>query len=73
MSMTPAYVRNGRLDVLAANALGAALYSDLFADPVRPANTARFLFLNPRASEFFVDWDKVAHDAVGILHAEAGT
>ena len=37
MSMTPAYVRNGRLDVLAANQLGAALYSDLFADPVRPA------------------------------------
>ena len=72
MSMTPAYVRNGRLDVLAANQLGAALYSDLFADPVRPVNSARFLFLNPRAAEFFVDWDRIAHDAVAILRAEAG-
>jgi transcriptional regulator with XRE-family HTH domain len=72
MTMTPAYVRNGRLDVLATNPLGAALYSDLFADPVRPPNTARFLFLNPRAAEFFIDWDKVAHDAVAILRAEAG-
>ena len=72
MSMTPAYVRNGRLDVLAANPLGAALYADLFADPIRPPNSARFLFLNPRAAEFFIDWDKVAHDAVAILRAEAG-
>ena len=72
MSMAPAYVRNGRLDVLAANPLGAALYSDLFADPVRPPNSARFLFLNPRATEFFIDWDTIAHDAVAILRAEAG-
>lgn len=72
MSMTPEYVRNGRLDVLATNQLGAALYSDLFSDPVRPVNSARFLFLNPRATEFFVDWDRVAHDAVAILRAEAG-
>ncbi len=72
MSLTPAYVRNGRLDVLASNPLGAALYSDLFANSGRPANSARFLFLDPRASEFFVDWDKIAHDAVGILRAEAG-
>lgn len=70
--MAPAYVRNGRLDVLAANSLGAALYSDLFADPARPANSARFLFLDPRATEFFVDWEKIAHDAVAILRAEAG-
>src|ERR671939_85839 len=29
----PAYVRNGRLDILSTNPLGAALYSNLFADP----------------------------------------
>src|SRR5919206_2283234 len=49
MPDNPAYVRNGRLDVLAANRLGAALYSELFADPVRPVNLARFIFLNRRA------------------------
>lgn len=72
MTDVPAYVRNGRLDILASNQLGAALYSEVLSDPVRPANTARFLFLNPRASEFFVDWDTIADDAVAILRAEAG-
>jgi transcriptional regulator with XRE-family HTH domain len=69
---TPAFVRNARLDILAANRLGHAFYSELFADPARPVNTARFLFLSARASEFFVDWDTIADDAVGILRAEAG-
>jgi transcriptional regulator with XRE-family HTH domain len=72
MTEVPAYVRNGRLDILATNSLGHALYGPVFEDPVRPANTARFVFLSPRASEFFVDWDTVANDAVAILRAEAG-
>jgi transcriptional regulator with XRE-family HTH domain len=72
MTETPACVRNGRLDILAANRLGFAFYSELFLDPVRPVNSARFIFLNPRAREFFVDWESIAHDAVAILRAEAG-
>jgi hypothetical protein len=46
----PAWIRNGRADVLAANRLGRALYAPVFDDPARPANTARFTFLNPRRS-----------------------
>jgi transcriptional regulator with XRE-family HTH domain len=72
VTMLPAYVRNGRLDILTANQLGTALYSEVFTDPVRPANMARFIFLNPRAVEFFSDWESVANDAVAILRAEAG-
>ena len=68
----PAYVRNGRLDILAANQFGVALYSEVFADPVRPANMGRFIFLNQRATEFFHGWESVADDAVAILRAEAG-
>lgn len=68
----PAFVRNDRLDVLAANQLGEAFYAPLFDDPVRPVNSARFVFLNPQATEFFLDWDTIANDAVGILRAEAG-
>ena len=64
MSGTPAFVLNGRLDVLAANDLGFALFSPVFADPVRPPNNARFIFLDPHAGGFFRDWDKVANDAV---------
>ncbi len=72
MAGTPAYVLNGRLDVLAANHLGAALYSPVFAEPTRPANTARFVFLDPVATEFFRDYDKAANDTVALLRAEAG-
>jgi transcriptional regulator with XRE-family HTH domain len=68
----PAYLRNGRLDILAANRLGTALYAELLADPVRPANMARFIFLNPAAGDFFADWDGIANDAVAILRAKAG-
>jgi len=68
----PADVRNGRRDILAANRLGYALYSELFVDPVRPANIARFVFLSPRAREFFPDWEGVANDLVANLRTEAG-
>lgn len=68
----PAFVENERLEVLAANQLGEAFYALQFADPVRPVNGARFLFLNPKAKEFFLDWDTIANDCVGILRTEAG-
>jgi hypothetical protein len=69
---TPAFVVNGRQDVLAANDLGRALYAPIYADPVRRPNTARFIFLDPHATELFCDWDKVANDIVALLRAEAG-
>lgn len=72
MSGTPAFVLNGRGDILAANRLGRALFSPVYADPGRPPNNARFIFLNPHATEFFRDWDQVAGDAVAMLRAEAG-
>jgi transcriptional regulator with XRE-family HTH domain len=68
----PALVQNGRLDVLAANQLGRALYSELFRDPARPVNHARFTFLNPSAHDLYPDWDRGANDGVALLRAEAG-
>jgi transcriptional regulator with XRE-family HTH domain len=68
----PAVVTNERLDVIAANALGEAFFSPLFDDPVRPVNNARFAFLNPRAKDFYVEWDRIADDTVAILRAQAG-
>jgi transcriptional regulator with XRE-family HTH domain len=68
----PAFVRNGRMDILAMNKLGEALYSEMLVNPRRPANSARFCFLDPRATTFFVDWDKSADDSVAVLRAEAG-
>jgi transcriptional regulator with XRE-family HTH domain len=72
MTGAAAFLRNGRLDVLAANQLGFALYAPAFLDPARPVNLARFVFLDRRSSEFYGDWDGIAHAAVGSLRAEAG-
>lgn len=72
MSGTPAFVLNARLDILATNALGHALYSPVLADPVSPPNNARFAFLDPHATEFFREWSKVANDTVALLRAEVG-
>ena len=63
---------NGRLDILYANRLATALYSEQFGDPVRPPNSARFLFLDPRARSFYVEWETIAHDVVAALRGEAG-
>jgi hypothetical protein len=60
------------MDILAANPLGYALYSELYAGPRRPANTARFVYLDPRAPGFYLDWERVANDTVAILRSEAG-
>lgn len=67
-----AFVRNDRLDILAANALGHALYSEMFASQGHPANTARFIFLDPRSRDFYPDWNKAASDTVAVLRASAG-
>jgi transcriptional regulator with XRE-family HTH domain len=72
MTGTPAFVRNGRLDVLAINPLGRALYSPAFEDPARPANLARFCFLDPVSRDFYPDWNDVAHTTVALLRTEAG-
>jgi transcriptional regulator with XRE-family HTH domain len=72
ITAAPALVQNGRLDVLAANQLGRALYSELFRDPTRPANHARFTFLNPQAHDFYPDWERAANDGVALLRAQAG-
>ena len=73
MAGVPALVRNAVLDVVAANDLGRALYSELYrGDPRRPANIARFAFLDPRSQDFWLDWERVADDIVGNLHAAAG-
>jgi transcriptional regulator with XRE-family HTH domain len=71
MTQAPAFIRNGRLDILAANQLGHALYST-YLTPGRPANTARFVFLDPRSEDFYDDWDHVANEVVAILRSEAG-
>ena len=72
MTGSAAFVANGRLDILATNTLGWALHSPLFDNPRRPANFARFQFLDPRARDFYEDWEGAANITVALLRAEAG-
>ena len=68
----PAHITTTGMDVVAANALGYALHSEMFHDPRRPANHSRYIFLDPRARDFYVDWEDIADSNVGILRREAG-
>ncbi|GAA1560537.1 helix-turn-helix transcriptional regulator [Kribbella lupini] len=67
----PAFVRNGRMDILATNALGRAFYDQVFDGRGR-GNLARFCFLDDRAKEFYPDWNAAADVTVSILRTEAG-
>ena len=58
--------------MLAANRLARALYAPVLADPRRPANNARFIYLDPAAREFFTDWERAADDIAAMLRSEAG-
>lgn len=68
----PAWVRNGRHDIVASNRMGRALYAPVFDDPRRPVNTVRFTYLNPKAHQFWRDYETIANDAAALLRLEAG-
>ncbi|GIF98944.1 helix-turn-helix domain-containing protein [Catellatospora citrea] len=67
----PAYARNGRMDILATNRLGRALFADALGTG-DSFNLARYLFLDPRAQDFYPAWPTVAADCVAALRTYAG-
>lgn len=69
---TPGYARTGRGDIVAVNTLCTALYGDILRPETLPLNVARFVFLDPRSQEFFLDWDTVADDTAAALRIQAG-
>lgn len=72
VSDAPAMIVNNRQDIVAANALGYAMHSDLVGASARPMNFSRFIFLDPQARDFYQDWQRAAHTNVAILRREAG-
>jgi hypothetical protein len=72
MSTVPVFVQNGRLDAVATNRLGRALFSVMFDNAPTPMNAARFVFLDPAARDFYRDWEANTRQIVAILRAEAG-
>ncbi|MEV6969754.1 helix-turn-helix transcriptional regulator [Hamadaea sp. NPDC051192] len=67
----PAYVRNGRMDILATNRLGRALFADAFGSGTG-FNLARYLFLDRRAQDFYPQWPTIAADCAAALRTYAG-
>jgi hypothetical protein len=73
MTDAPAFIRNGRLDVLAVNDLGRALYSPLFADASFHPSTLPASSSSIRAAATsFPDWDESVNTTVALLRTEAG-
>lgn len=72
MRDVPAIIQNARLDLIATNHLGRAVFSEMFLLPQRPVNFARFVFLEPRALDFYRDWHDAAAQTVALLRTEAG-
>ncbi|MEU9070167.1 helix-turn-helix transcriptional regulator [Streptomyces sp. NPDC048306] len=72
MTDAPAFVRNGRLDILATNRLGKALYWPLFQAPARPVNMARYQFLDPGAERYMTELGHQRAAAAALLRTEAG-
>lgn len=72
MGSVPAFVHNGRLDVVGTNALARAMYTEVLEDSTAPPNFARYCFLDPRARQFYPAWGRAADTTVAVLRAEAG-
>ena len=66
----PAIVYDAAQDFVAANLMGRALFSPHF-EADRP-NMARFIFLDPRAQDFYLDWPLARRMNAAMLRFEAG-
>ncbi|WP_410566294.1 helix-turn-helix transcriptional regulator [Amycolatopsis sp. cmx-4-61] len=65
---SPAFVVGPALDILAANAMAAALH-----EAFTPAdNLARMVFVDPAGREFYREWERAAHSCVAELRAAYG-
>ncbi|WP_030381092.1 MULTISPECIES: helix-turn-helix transcriptional regulator [unclassified Streptomyces] len=76
MTMSSAFVRNGRTDIVACNPLARALLAPMFdsgtVDGHGRPNLARYIFLDPGAPDFYVDWEAAGSATAALLRAEVG-
>src|SRR5690606_30688938 len=68
----PALILGRRTDVLAANRLARALFTDFESMPPRERNYARWMLLSEQARALFLDWERQARNAVESLRFDAG-
>ncbi|MCO1574204.1 helix-turn-helix transcriptional regulator [Crossiella sp. SN42] len=68
----PALVLGRRTDILAANRMAKALFTDFDQMPAAQRNYARWMFLDEDARSLFADWPDQARAAVESLRFEVG-
>jgi transcriptional regulator with XRE-family HTH domain len=69
----PAFVQNQRLEMIAANPLGLALYAPPGADRMTlPFSLPRLLFLDPRSADFYREPERVMRAQVALLRTAVG-
>ncbi len=68
----PALVLGRRTDVLAGNRMAFLLFADFPQLPSAERNLTRWLVLDPRARELFLDWKTVTAEAAGALRLDVG-
>lgn len=67
-STSPAFALGPALDILACNAMAAALHEGF-----SPAdNLARMVFVDPAGREFYQEWERAAHSCVAEIRAAYG-
>lgn len=67
----PAFVLGRRMDVLAWNAMAAALLGDFAALEPRQRNMARLVFLDQSTIALYSDWERVARETVAFLRRDS--
>lgn len=71
MDAVPAIIHGPHLEILGINRAGKTLLDDYDSMPLRERNTARWMFLNPRARTVYRDWEEIAVAVVAVLRAGA--
>ncbi|MFI1354502.1 helix-turn-helix transcriptional regulator [Streptomyces sp. NPDC020898] len=71
LTTTPALVLGRHMDILAWNALAAALLTDFERVPEKKLNYIRLIFTDPGFRELYLDWRTIARSCVAQLWAEA--
>ncbi|MEV4476241.1 helix-turn-helix domain-containing protein [Nonomuraea sp. NPDC049504] len=71
LATTPAVVLGRRTDVLAWNAMAAALFTDFARLPEEKRNFVRLVFLDPTFHRLYPEWEHVARACVAQLRMEA--
>ncbi len=69
LGAVPAILHGPLYEVLALNRAAAELLDDFDAMPVADRNMARWMFLNPRARDVYVDWEEIAAQMAAVLRA----